>query len=215
MVGLMVLGEPIVRMLFQYGKFSADSTERTTVALIIYSVGLLAFSGVKVAVAGFYAVKDTKTPVLISSGSMILCIALCFLFVKPFGYKGLASATTISYFANFGVLYILLCQRYTRLWDAKFISGLIRMSLATAAMAALSYGVYLKLQYAVKDDYFASGNGPASLLETLLARSLVVGVPLAVAVVSYLVLSKFFGVEELNGFMRLLRRKKEPKAAGK
>ncbi|MBX7257586.1 MAG: murein biosynthesis integral membrane protein MurJ [Candidatus Hydrogenedentes bacterium] len=224
MIGLIVLGEPIVRLLFQYGRFTAINTEWTTNALIIYAMGLLAFAWVKVAVSGFYAVKDTRTPVLISSGSMILNIALCFLFVKPYGYKGLAAATTFSYFVNFGVLYILLCQRYKALWDAKFISGLIRMSLATAAMGALAYGAYVRLRFVVPETAFAGygdtisgvvGNSTAMFLEVLAARAVVVLVPMLIAVLSYLLLSKFFGVDEFESFLRLLRRKKEAKAKAK
>lgn len=224
MVGLIVLGKPIVRLLFEYGHFTPVDSEWTANALIIYSIGLLAFSGVKVSVAGFYAVKDTKTPVIISSGSMILCIALCALLVKPFGYKGLASATTISYFANFTVLYILLSQRYTRMWDAKFISGLIRMSLATAAMAAIAFGIYLKLADTVPDDRYVKyavtlsgvlGERTAEFLTVVFARAVVAGVPIGAAVLSYFLLSKFFGVDEFDSFMKLLKRKKEAKAKAK
>jgi peptidoglycan biosynthesis protein MviN/MurJ (putative lipid II flippase) len=113
--------------------------------------------------------------------------------VRPYGYKGLAFATSFSYCVNFLVLYILLWQRLGRLWDRPFASSLIRMSMATALMSALAYVAYVRLF-----AYF-----PA---DTVAARLVLASVPITIAVIAYAAFSRFFGVEELDGFLRVLKR---------
>jgi putative peptidoglycan lipid II flippase len=142
-MALMILPKPIVALLFQWREFDASDTERTAAALAYYAGGLLCFAWVKISVAGFYAVKDTKTPVVVASASMLLNIILCFLLVKPMGFRGLALATTSSYFVNFFLLYVLLCRKYGRLWDAPFLNMLGRITLATAGMTAVLYETYV------------------------------------------------------------------------
>ena len=61
--GLILLREPIVQVLFQHGKFSAQSTALTSRALLYYSLGLPGFAGIKLVAPLFYSLKDTATPV--------------------------------------------------------------------------------------------------------------------------------------------------------
>ncbi|MBI3990772.1 MAG: murein biosynthesis integral membrane protein MurJ, partial [Candidatus Omnitrophica bacterium] len=76
--GLIVLGEPLVRILFQRGKFDEYSTHLTAMALTFYSFGLFSYSGVKILVSSFYAMQDTKTPVKVSVAALVLNIILNF-----------------------------------------------------------------------------------------------------------------------------------------
>jgi putative peptidoglycan lipid II flippase len=62
MVGLIVLREPIVALLFQRGEFGSDATMLTAYALLYYAIGLWAFSAVRIVVATFFALQDTRTP---------------------------------------------------------------------------------------------------------------------------------------------------------
>jgi putative peptidoglycan lipid II flippase len=192
-IGLIVLGTPIIRLLFEYRHFDAQDTEWTYIALAIYAAGLVTFAWVKVCVTGFFAFKDTKTPVIVSSGSMILNIVLNVILVGPYGYKGLAVATSISYAANFAVLYILLGQRFGALWDRAFSAALLRMTVAAVAMAAVAYAAYLPVR-----EYFPE--------DTLLSRTSCVVIPMVVAIVVYLSLAWYFGIPELRSFTKLLAR---------
>ncbi len=70
--GLVILGHPIVQVLFEYGKFSAEATSVTTWGLAAFSVGLFGYAAVKILAAAFYAYQDTKDPVIVAS----ICIAL-------------------------------------------------------------------------------------------------------------------------------------------
>ena len=194
-LGLVALGEPIVRLLFEYRQFTPQDTEWTSIALMIYAGGLVTFAWVKVCVTGFFAFKDTKTPVLVSSGSMILNIVLNVILVGPYGYKGLAVATSISYAVNFAVLYVLLGQRFGALWDRVFSAALLRMTVASVAMAAIAYAAYLRTWALFPDD-------------TIIGRIVCVCVPLAVAIAAYLLLAWYFGIPELRSFARILSRKR-------
>lgn len=111
MVGLIVLREPIVKILFQRGSFSAEATQMTAYALLCYAVGLWAFSAVRVVVSTFYALSDTKTPVKIAIISIAANIILGILLMWPLGHGGLALATSLASMMNFGMLVIALRTR--------------------------------------------------------------------------------------------------------
>ena len=195
LVGLILMADPIVSLLFQRGEFDAADTARTATATVFYAGGLLFFAWVKIAVAGFYAVKNTRTPVTIASLSMILNIVLCFALVRPMGFRGLALATTISYSVNFLLLYILLGRRFGSLWDREFVFGLARVTVATAAM-----GFMVHLAYAETHAYF-SGSG-------LLARLMCVALPLSFAGTGYLAACAILRVPDVRMFLSLIKRGK-------
>ena len=191
-VGLICLRGPIVRLLFERGNFTAVDTGQTATAVLLYGLGLLSFVWVKVLVSGFYAVKDTKTPVIVASASMVLNILLNFAMVKPLGYKGLAIATTISYTVNFAVLYALLCARFGSLWDREFAVALLRMIVAGSIMLAVAYGVNRRILL-----YF-----PTSRLYSVV-------IPIFCASAVYAVLCYFLDVPDLRSFLDVLRGKRE------
>jgi len=195
LIGLIVLRTPIILLLFQRGHFDAADATRTAAALAFYAAGLLSFAWVKVTVAGFYAVKDTKTPVIIASLSMLLNIVLNFALVGPMGFRGLALATTISFTVNFVLLYVLLCRRFGPLWNATFVSDLVRVVAATVAMGA----TLVVVQHQVAGLFDA---------DTLLARFTEVAGPMAAAGLVYLLVCAALRVPELGHFMALLTRSK-------
>ncbi len=111
-VGLVLLAEPIVRLLFQYGEFSAErSTPMTTSALVFYSVGLPAFGLVRGLAQAYYAVQDTKTPVRVGALSVVANVVFILLLIQPMGLAGLALSTSLAGFVNAGVLFALLPKR--------------------------------------------------------------------------------------------------------
>lgn len=99
-VGLLVLARPIIRMIFEWNRFDATSTELTARALWFYAPGLLVFCLAKVFVPAFYATQDTRTPVRVGLGCVALNFALnvTFILTWPLYWKhaGLALATVIS-----------------------------------------------------------------------------------------------------------------------
>ncbi|MGH2571372.1 MAG: murein biosynthesis integral membrane protein MurJ, partial [bacterium] len=104
-VGLVLLAEPIIALLFQYGEFSGDrSTPMTAAALRYYSIGLPAYGLVKGLSQAFYSVQDTKTPVRVAVASMVANIVLILLLMGPLGLRGLALGTSLAAFFNVALL---------------------------------------------------------------------------------------------------------------
>jgi len=104
MVGLVVLREPIVALLFQRGEFDPVATQLTARALLYYALGLWAFSAVKIVTATFFALQDTRTPVIIAVISIAANIVLGVVLMKPLGHGGLALATSLASILNLVLL---------------------------------------------------------------------------------------------------------------
>jgi putative peptidoglycan lipid II flippase len=104
MVGLIVLREPIVALLFKRGAFDSESTRLTAYALLYYSIGLWAFSAVRIVVATFYALQDTKTPVRMAIVSVCANVILGVILMGPMGHGGLALSTSLASMLNLGLL---------------------------------------------------------------------------------------------------------------
>jgi putative peptidoglycan lipid II flippase len=104
MVGLIVLREPIVALLFKRGAFDEKSTHLTAYALLYYSMGLWAFSAVRIVVSTFYALQDTKTPVRIAVISVCANLIFGIVLMGPLGHGGLALATSLASILNLGLL---------------------------------------------------------------------------------------------------------------
>ena len=154
LLGLVLLGEPIMRLFFSHGggEFSVEEARRAGTALQYYAWGLLTFAWVKVGVQGFFALHDTRTPVVVATLSMGLNILLNMALVGPMGYRGLALATSLSYAANFLGLYILLCRRYGPLWSPVFLGGMGKILLATGMMGGVVYTLHRALAVALPGD---------------------------------------------------------------
>ena len=95
-VGLVLLRRPIVQVLFEHGKFTATSTEMTAYALLFFSLGLSGFAMVKIIVQAFYALQETRAPVIVAFISLALNIGMNFLFFHRFRNGGPALATSLS-----------------------------------------------------------------------------------------------------------------------
>ncbi len=104
MAGLIVLREPIVALLFGRGAFDKESIRMTADALLYYSVGLWAFSAVRILVSTFYALQDTKTPMRTAVISIIANVLLSILLMGPLRHGGLALATSLASMLNLGLL---------------------------------------------------------------------------------------------------------------
>lgn len=109
--GLAVLAEPILTVIFQRGAFTADTARMASYSLIAYSFGLLSFMLVKVLAPGFYSRQDTKTPVKFGIWCMAANMVFNLIFAIPFGYIGLAIATSLSATMNAALLYATLHRK--------------------------------------------------------------------------------------------------------
>jgi putative peptidoglycan lipid II flippase len=112
-IGLFVLARPVTSFLLQSGAFDSTSVSLVVGALALYAIGIFAHSGIEILSRGFYALSDTRTPVMFAIVSMAVNFFLCLLFIWPldFGVRGLAAALTIATIVEFTLLLRTLSQR--------------------------------------------------------------------------------------------------------
>jgi len=134
MIGLMVLRVPIVHLLFEHGEFTSVATQGTADAVLFYAVGLWAFSGIRVIAQGFYALQDTKTPVMIGLITVLMNIVLNLLLMRPLLHGGLALATALSAIFNFTALLIILNRRLGKIDTQGIISSHMKVLAASLTM---------------------------------------------------------------------------------
>ncbi len=137
---LVVIAEPLIRVLFERGAFGAAETAATAAALGVYAMGLPAYVLVKALAPGFFAREDTATPVKISVFCLVVNLVLNLLLMGPFKHVGIAAATAISSWINAGLLAYVLHGRGHLVIDQRLKSRLPRMVLASAVMGLGLYG---------------------------------------------------------------------------
>jgi len=133
-LGLIILGNPIISLLFERGRFTSQATQSASWALLFYSTGIVAYAGVKVVAAAFYSMQDTGTPVRIASIAMVTNIVLNLILMQIMDVGGLAFATSIASFINLSILLFYLRKRIGNLGGKKLLLSLVRIVLAASAM---------------------------------------------------------------------------------
>jgi len=143
-VGLILLADPIIRIIFEHGNFSAVDTLKTAEALRFYALGLFAYASVKVMVPVFYALDDTRYPVVgsfLAVGANILIIVLC---IASLQHKAMALSISGAMTVNFLFLGIILYRKLEGFSLSYLFAGLGKVFIA-----ALTMGLYLYLSRAI------------------------------------------------------------------
>lgn len=205
--GLIVLGQPIIGLIYERGEFTAFDTDMTAWALTAYSVGLAGYAAVKVLSPAFFALDDAKTPMYISLASILIHVPTSFgmmqvlstVGVSPerpngFGHVGVALATSVVASANFLALSLLMRKRISGLNGRDIFSSLVRIVIASAAMSASAYGCYYALT-----NYFGGKMFAVRLIEAL--------VPIMLGGITFLIVAKLLRITELEQAFAVLRRK--------
>jgi putative peptidoglycan lipid II flippase len=141
MVGLIVLGQPILNLLFQRGAFTAHSTAMTAQALLYYSLGLAGFAGVRIVVPTFYSLQDTKTPVKIAFVALIANVILGTLLMHPLKHGGLALATSLAAGLNFALLVFLLRKKMGKIGLRIIFRSFLKSLMAALIMGAVAWAI--------------------------------------------------------------------------
>jgi len=128
---LVALREPFVQILFERGRFTAQSTLGTSNALFVYGIGLVTFSLESLVVYSFYALSNTKVPVKAGILCVFVDIILAVSFVRPFGYMGIAWAFVISKTIKVVILFAVLEKHLGFLYNSKLLGFLSRLAAAT------------------------------------------------------------------------------------
>ena len=155
MLGLLWLAEPIIRTLFEHGKFTLADAQATAHALQAYGVGLIAFCWARVLSMACYAQKDAQAPMRFAAISVIANIILALLLIKPLGYVGLALATALASFINVALLWWNIRKRQGAILDATSLKRMFRAILACIPMSLVLY--LLQQQWAFPDVKLMQG----------------------------------------------------------
>ena len=204
--GLVVLGEPIVRLIYERGEFDAFDTNMVGWALTAYSIGLAGYAAIKVLSPAFYALDDAKTPMYVSLASIAIHVVTSFGMMQllstvgqtperpnGYGHAGVALATSIVALVNFLALTFLMRRRIGSINGGDIMSSLVRIILASAAMSAVAYAIYYALHGRITDSFTG--------------RAIETFVPIAVAGVTFFVAAKLLGVSEIDKVYQIFARK--------
>jgi putative peptidoglycan lipid II flippase len=133
-VGLALLREPVTQVLLQRGEFTPADTAITAAALAWYCLGIVPQAGIEIHSRGFYALGDTRTPVLLAVAAVGLNLVLSALLWEEHGHEGLAFALSTAAWMEWGLLYLLYARR-TGASAAGDLQAIARFAVCAAFMA--------------------------------------------------------------------------------
>ncbi len=195
-IGLIVLAEPIISVLYQHGRFGAYETAQSAGALRFYAIGLCGYAALKVLVNAFYALDRRKTPMMVSFIAVALNLALNWIFTRElgWGHRGLAFSTACVASSNFLILYLLMRAQLGRLESRLMAALLAKVALASAALFAVCWagGHVLLADWAVQPFWPKC----ASLLLVI-----------AVAALAFFACASALGIAEVQDIGSALRRR--------
>jgi putative peptidoglycan lipid II flippase len=134
-VALIMLRQPLTALLLQRGQFDPSSTVMVAWALQFYALGLVAHSILEIVTRAFYSLHDTRTPVLIGAGAMIVNIILSLILIGPLLHGGLALANSVATTGETVVLLVLIRRRLGGLRGGPVLRSVLKTAMASLLMA--------------------------------------------------------------------------------
>ncbi len=195
-VGLMVLSRPIIALIYQRGKFTSFDTEQTAQALSYYALGLVAYSTIRVLTPSFYALRETRVPMLASLVSILTNYIVAAISVRQlsFGHRGLALSIAAVAIVNSVLLLVFMRRKLGRIEGRQLSATFAKVVLAASVMGAVCWLVSRQLEQTLGG-------------ETLIARLLDVGISIGVGMAVFYLVAYSLKVEELDRMTNLLSRK--------
>lgn len=205
--GLVVLGEPIIRLIYQRGAFTASDVPMTAYALGAYSIGLTGYAAIKVLSPAFYALDNAKIPMIIGVCSIAVNFVACYFFMDLFstygvspeypdgyGHVGVALATSCVALVNFFTLALMMRRRIRRINGISIIASFLKIAAAAAVMSAVCYFSY---------QFLAERLG----VQGFIIKLIEVFIPIGLGGIAFLIMAKLLNVKELNQFIGAITRK--------
>jgi putative peptidoglycan lipid II flippase len=193
-VGLIALRIPIVRLLFERGKFDSDDTLHTATALALYSVGLVAYTGVKVLAPAFYSMGRPRVPLLASVSAVATNMILILTMHGTMGYRAIALGTALGSLMNALVL-MTVFQR----WMGGLMTRELGWAFLKMVVASVLMGVAAVFSLRAAESFFGYHGLVAQLLTGL--------VPVAVGGLVYAVAAHVLHIEEARTIAGALGRR--------
>jgi len=153
-ITFLILRAQIVRVILGAGQFDWTDTINTAQVLGFLALSMIAESLLPLVARAFYALQDTKTPVIVSVVALVVNIVLSVVLIRPFGLIGLALAYVVAGLINFSVLIFILGERLGSLQSAKIVSTTLKIMLAAIPAGLIMYGALQVLAPVVNMDTF-------------------------------------------------------------
>ena len=192
-IGLFILAEPIIYILFERGAFLQEDTFYTARVLGYFALGLPAYIIIKVLVSCFFAREDTKTPLYISIVSVISNILLSLLLIESMREMGIALATAISAWINVLLLYVTLSIRNNIKVDSLLINNSLKILISSVV---LFFGIY-GLKTLIFEDFVSN---------SILLNSLFLLLTIFLTIIIYLGLVIMLKVVTINELRQYLKK---------
>ncbi len=193
--GLIAVGRPVVRLLYEHGRFLASDTDGTAAALGVYALGLVAYTGVKVVAPAFYALGRPRVPLVGSLLAVATNIVVIRSLQGSLGYLSVAVGTSLGSFVNAAVLLLVFDRKHVPLSGG----GLLR----TAACAGLGALVTGGAAWATARGLEAATSGAS--LSARIATGLI---PVIVGMLAYGAAGKLLRMPELDALLGALARRR-------
>ncbi|MBN2260712.1 MAG: murein biosynthesis integral membrane protein MurJ [Clostridiales bacterium] len=139
--GIIAINNELIQVFYQRGNFNQMSVNYTSSALVFYTLGMIGFAVQELSNKVFYALKNTKTPFLTSVLSVLVNIILDLIFVRFWGIRGLAAATSIAVTFNATMMVILIQKNIGNLKMKEIIVKLMKVILISSIMASMVFGI--------------------------------------------------------------------------
>ena len=197
--GLIVLGEPIIHLIYSRGAFTEADVSMTAFALAAYSVGLTGYAAIKILSPAFYALNDAKTPMMIAVGSIAVNTLASFFFRDllgryDLGHVGVALATSSVALVNFFALALLMRKRIGGLNGREIFKAFTKIAVASTVLSAVCY-----FSYRLLNDSLGA--------KTLTVKFLEVFIPILLGGIAFAAVSKILRVGEIDKLFNTLKRK--------
>jgi putative peptidoglycan lipid II flippase len=208
-IGLIVLALPVIQVLLEHGRYTLQEAQFTAIPLIFFAVGLPGLAAVEILTRAFYALQDSRTPVVISVAQFILKIALSVILINlavfgvQWGMGALALSTSVASTLEALVLFVLLYQRIGGFDLRSLLSFIGRSFLAAAVMGGVLFVVRTGL-----DRVIDTTTTNTLIISGILKALLKLLIELGIGSLVFLVLARLLKIEEMNSgpVRRILNR---------
>ncbi len=191
--GMILLANPIIKVLFERNQFTSMDTEKVATILIFHCAGLVFFGLLMTLNRIFYSLKDVKTPLLIALASIIANLLLDWLLIKVMGISGVALSTSLVAGINIALLIIILRKKIGYLGGKKIIISYLKISAAAIIMSAFVYFAWKFLS-----GFFNKSNFMIVLLLFII---------IIFAGILYVALTYMFKMEETNFIAKTIKQR--------
>lgn len=205
-MGLFVLAEPIITLLFRYNKFGTEDVLRTASVLQMYSLILLSASSVRIITPCYYAIQNTWFPAVVSLICLIAHVIAAPLLMEHFGLRGLIFSTFVSGFLNL-ILLLSFIGKFVAGFDFGFVAKRLGIFLIPTVVMGLVCSQYPHLRDLIKNVLGTASLETPGFVLRLIENLFVVGVAIGFGVLVFIVICHLLKIPEYQRFSNAIFRR--------